>query len=415
LADAASSDGHSLLQLATGPAVDLDDVRGGVPKEELLVGHEDQVVEDLHSMVLQNLPGAPGQAAQPSPPGTLHASLSVALWPLVALLVCYGVFALGVLTLFREQGITMVASIMIYVISMSTMTLTVKFVFKEYHFYFPELLTALHLLASACAGFAVLLCWRLWFDIPLTTPTPVEFLFRVLPISLCFGASIAANNNALVRMSAGMVEIMGSTTPIFSIPVTMLFGLHFNMWLLIPTCVVVLGAIVAVEPWGLSVSAPGVVFCLVAVVCRSFKAVLQQVSMTGEQKHKFDPCTLLAWVSACSSVEMLIWSFAASGTKPFREFRSRASWGLVLAILISTANAVVLNMSMLFVTRELGAVATQIIGQTKAVLIVLGSMAVFHEELSPWEIVGFVLIMGGTFWFSRKQLQSKQAAGKAKA
>merc|ERR1719213_1342422 len=83
--------------------------------------------------------------------------------------------------------------------------------------------------------------------------------------------------------------------------------------------------------------------------------------------------------------------------------------GIVTAVAVSCINACILNLAVLFVIKDLGAVGTQLVAQAKSVLTVMGGMTLFHEAFSPIEVVGFLLVMGGVYTFSEMERRAKEA------
>merc|ERR1719375_2859946 len=77
--------------------------------------------------------------------------------------------------------------------------------------------------------------------------------------------------------------------------------------------------------------------------------------------------------------------------------------GTLVAILISCVNACILNLAVLFAIKDLGAVGTQLVAQAKAILTILGGMAIFGEQVTPWEGVGAVLVLAGVYFFNRME------------
>merc|ERR1719499_2468803 len=97
-------------------------------------------------------------------------------------------------------------------------------------------------------------------------------------------------------------------------------------------------------------------------------------------------------------------SLASEGLLPYRVLADRegpAMQSLVLSILMSCVNATVLNLSQLFVTKDLGAVGGQLVAQAKMILTVLGGMVLFGETFSQLELAGFVIALVGVYSFSR--------------
>merc|ERR1719384_2951221 len=125
----------------------------------------------------------------------------------------------------------------------------------------------------------------------------------------------------------------------------------------------------------------GFAFCFGANVFRSMKVTLQQKLLTGEAKEKFDPTTLLFWVSFPSVTAMMCGSVVSEGAKPY-------------------------------VTKHLGAVGGQLVSQAKMVLTVLGGMVLFGEKFSQLETFGFALALVGVYTFTRmdQAFKAKQKA-----
>lgn len=318
--------------------------------------------------------------------------------------------------IYRAQGARVICCILIYLLALSTMKLSVKWVFVVYEFKFPKFVTALHLLASMVMGFFILLRRSWLHNVVMVVPTAQELFTKIFPLAFGFAVSLGANNIALVFCSAAFAEIIASTTPVVAVGMVIVAGLPFDRVLLGPTLLVVAGCAVSVVG-EVNYSAMGLALCMLSNVMRAFKATLQQQLMTGSTKAKFDPCALLAWNCTASLVAMLVWSFATEGLAPWAELANKPEpLGILLSLLVSCANACVLNLSGLFVTKDLGAVGAQLVAQTKSVLTVLGGVVVFQETITRQELYGFIAVMTGTYLYSRmesrlKKERAEQAAG----
>lgn len=351
----------------------------------------------------------------------------------VVTLVAIGLVITG---LYWSRGAKVVSRILLYLFALSTMKLSVKYVFKEYRYNYPKFVTGLHFLSGSIVAAAMLLlrgsshaaaaggkaeAGALRRHLEASTPTRREFWCQVFPISLAFAVSVGANNAALVFSSAAFAEIVGATSPVVSAVLVILFGMPFALRLLPPTLLVVCACALSTSG-ELNFSPTGMAFCVLSMVARSVKTTLQQYLMQGASKEKFDPVTLLLWMCLPSSVLMTFWSLAAEGFGPYRDLivvpdRSRLpaadaagsrQWqlGLMIAIGVSCMNACVLNLAGLFCTRDLGAVGVQLAAQTKSVLTVLGGVALFNEAVTTREVLGFAGVLAGVFWFSRLQAKS---------
>merc|ERR1719499_789982 len=188
----------------------------------------------------------------------------------------------------------------------------------------------------------------------------------------------------------------------------------FNKWLVAPASIVAFGC--ALGTVGeLNFSLVGMLLCLSSNVFRSLKVTLQQKLMTGESKDKFDPTALLFWISIPSTAVMMAFSLMTEGLLPYTVLASREAAALnsvLLAILVTCANATILNLFQLFVTKDLGAVGGQLVAQAKMILTVLGGMVLFGETFSRLELAGFVIALLGVYSYSRMDQAFKAAEKK---
>merc|ERR1719197_623895 len=108
---------------------------------------------------------------------------------------------------------------------------------------------------------------------------------------------------------------------------------------------------------------------------------------------------------------MIAWSLSVEGIAPVvMLLESTRRRSLVLVLCISCVNACILNLSNLFCTKDLGAVGVQLVAQTKSVLTVLGAVALFHEAVTPIEILGFIGVLIGVYWFTNVEKSVQQKA-----
>uniref|UniRef100_A0A7S4VKR6 Sugar phosphate transporter domain-containing protein n=1 Tax=Alexandrium monilatum TaxID=311494 RepID=A0A7S4VKR6_9DINO len=355
------------------------------------------------------------RAAAPGQPTAVGARAgeppAAALWgPLGYLLAVVGTASVVAL-LYWSRSAVEICSIVLYLLALSTVRLSVKAVFVGYDYKYPLAVSAVHFVAAAAAAFGALLHRQKFQGRPVPVPSLNEFLFTILPIAVCFATCIGVGNKVLDLCSVALTEILMATQPLMSIPIVVMLGMPFDMRLLWPTSLVVAGCIVC-SLGDVRFSGLGLALAILSNVLRAAKASLQQKMLTSDQRDRFDPCALLAWMSLPSAVLMVLWSAAAEGLAPVLRLvndpGSRLS--VVLAVLLSSVPATILNLSQLFVVAGLGAVGSQIVGQLKIALTILGGVALLSERVSPIQTVGFVAVLVGTFVYSRWDQASKAEA-----
>mmetsp|Transcript_101379 Transcript_101379/g.316032 ORF Transcript_101379/g.316032 Transcript_101379/m.316032 type:complete len:424 (+) Transcript_101379:55-1326(+) len=295
-----------------------------------------------------------------------------------------------------------ICSIVAYLLALTSVRLSVKAVFVECGFNFPLAVSAVHFVAAALAAFGVLLGRRLKGGQAVPIPTRSDFLFEILPIAMCFATCIGLGNRVLELSSVAFAEILAAVQPMMSIPVLLLLGMPFDPWLLLPTCLVVVGCAVC-SLGDVRFTGLGLALAAVSNVLRAAKAVLQQKLLArGREEGGLDPCALLAWASLPSAALMLAWSAAAEGAAPLlRLMSAQDRWLLASSVALSSVPATILNLSQLFVVAGLGAVGSQIVAQLKIALTILGGVVLLGEPVSLLQGAGFAAVLVGTFVYSR--------------
>jgi len=316
--------------------------------------------------------------------------------------VAIAVMVMLVTAMFYQQGFFTCFQVVLYVSCLAFIKIALKMVY-EYGFNYPKFITACHLFVSSSAAFVVLLHRNLSNGKPVPVPTSSEFFMGILPIASTFGFSIASENSALVFVSAAFSEVVASSNPVMSAFLTWALGMPFPLQLLMPIGVVVIGCAISVTG-EMYFSAVGLALLLLSVFFRGLKAVMQQKLMTGETKEKFDPVTLMAWTCMVAFFVVITYSALTEGRAPFEKMKEVSDFGGFFAALLgSCVIACTLNISALFVIKQLGAVGMQMVSQMKAMLVVIGGIAVLNESFTLVQWAGFVTVLGGVYWYSQMQ------------
>jgi len=306
--------------------------------------------------------------------------------------------------LYWSRGAQLICKVLTYLAALSTLKLVIKGIYVDYMFTFPRLISATHFACGAIAAGAVLLFRQKSSGRPFPVPTMREFWMKLVPISLGFAISIGAENMSLIFSSAAFVEMVGATSPISTVGVILVLGLPFDKRLIGPTLLVVAGC--ALSTVGeLHFSGIGMALCVLAIIARSVKSTVQQEVLTGPTKAKFDPWALLFWMCTPSFVLMMLWSLVTEGLEPYAFLAAKSTFriGIFLVVSASCLNACILNLANLFVTKDLGAVGIQLVAQTKAVLTVLGAVAIFDESVTKLQAFAFAGVLSGVYLFSRTE------------
>jgi len=312
--------------------------------------------------------------------------------------------------LYWRKGPSVIAKVLVYLFSLATMKAAVKIVEYNYSFKFPFFLTGVHFASGALLAMAIMYYNHLTTGARFAVPSPRSFNTMFVPVAFCFGGSVVMNNVALVYTSTSFVEVVSAAGPITTVAIMVCMRKPCPLVLAVPCLIVFIGCALC------SKSDPtctwlGFFLAAGANVPRSLKTVLQQVLMQKEENTmEFSPLEVLAWTCVPSSLVMFFGSILQEGAAPYSAFRSVDRWQalqLLGAILLSCANACILNSANLFVIKDLGAVGSVVVAQTKAVLVILGGVSMLGETVPRMEFAGFVLVMIGVFMYNDLETRLK--------
>lgn len=315
--------------------------------------------------------------------------------------------------LYWSKGAFVILKVLIYLLALSSMKGAVKTVEHGNYFKFPLFVTGTHLAGSAILAFVLLLREHVSTGVGMTMPSASDFTTRFGLIAVGSAASISMNNIALLHSTTAFVEIVGASAPIVTVLTIIVMKQPFDMRLLAPCLVVFIGCALTSngEP---NFSTLGLVLAAGSNLPRALKTVLQQLLLQEDSNSTaYSPIEVLAWTCLPSSVIMLTWSFFQEGMQPYHRLHDQGFMSQLMgALLLSIVNACILNTATLFVVKDLGAVGTQLVAQTKSMLVVLSGMCVLHEQVSRQEFLGFILVMVGVYAYNdlEARLKARRAA-----
>jgi len=331
------------------------------------------------------------------PEWTTYASLVYVLLVAGVVLVCAAMF--------YDMGTAVVIQVVLYICCLGFIKIALKIVY-HYGFSYPTFTTALNVMTSTLVAFAVLLWRRQTTGQLIAVPTWAELFFGVLPVAITFGLSIGLENFALVSVTAAFSEVVGASTPVVTALLTWVFGMGFDVWLLAPIAVVIMGCVVSIEG-EVSFSPVGLVLLLISALVRALKAVMLMKLMRGETKDKYDPMTVTAWTSLFSCIGLCGFSFVTEGLAPLRALKTETNLlGLLIALSWSCVVGCTLHIASVFVVKHLGAVGMQMVSQMKSILVVMGGVALLSETFTVAQYIGFGTLLAGVYWFSRMSIAS---------
>lgn len=298
------------------------------------------------------------------------------LYSKIAAMVVGGMIFLAILPILYHNGPKSFMVVLMYLTSL----IVVKFAVKQtmsLGYSYPYTITAFHMLSTALAA----LC--------LDRPGFSE-AFKVLPISVTNGVSLALNNTALLYGGVAFTSMVGSCAPAPTYVFEVLFGRRGH-WMdgLLGTLLVCVGSVLCVRG---ETSASFFCFILAAgaTVCRSLKSIFQQELLAV----KVSPMVMLFWTGFWGFLFLLpviVWEEGAGG------FRSLPSTSIpaLSALFLSIVAAVMLNICQVFAVKQLGSLQQVTIGNLNCILAIALAAATRGEVILDVQYLGTLLVMLG--------------------
>jgi len=312
----------------------------------------------------------------------------------------------GIALMYQGRGLSIVLAIITFLASISLMSNLIRNIYLTGDFHYPLFITCSHQLSTCLAGFIILLSKQATMGQKINYPTGKTMMTSLGPVGFCVAGSLGFSNLGLLYTNTHFYEMIAPLNGLATFGIGILLGHRTSIKLLPPVICVVIGLplVVAPEP---NISFIGLAFILSAVLCRSGKAWMQSLLMSHGMSQSFDPIELSCWSAISTFVIMIIWSIIAEGLAPWK-----ALWHapVLVAVFMSCIAAVVLNVSGLFILKDMGPVAQQIISEFKGVLASLGAVAAFGEVITPQQWVCYALTVIGIYWYNQTDKQIQQEA-----
>lgn len=287
---------------------------------------------------------------------------------------------------------------------------------------YPYWLTVVHMLCSwgFCAFYQKIA--------PSSRVSEVTFTFReqlveIVPLAACFAFATVFNNVSLLYIFPSLNQMLGSATLVFTVLlVPLVLQAYHNMWTWAALLMICGGMSICTEFEG-NFNFFGVTCCLLGCGLRALRSVLAERMLTRGMRP-VDSVTLLRYMAPWSALMLLFAAIMSEGVSPMflpvsgpifnhwrflnsvRAPRSTlpiADMGRTIALLLlSGANACLLNVCNFVVTKATSAATLQLLGQLKNCMAILVSVAIFGNLLTVKQLVGMSIVFAGVWLYHTK-------------
>ncbi|KAK9815201.1 hypothetical protein WJX73_010856 [Symbiochloris irregularis] len=291
-----------------------------------------------------------------------------------------------------------------------TVILYNKWILAYYGFDYPITLTMWHMLFSSVLAFA---CVRGGY-VPSINMTMESYCKAILPISALFAGTLWLGNAAYLYLSVSFIQMLKALMPVAVFMVGCGMGTEsFAMDTLVNMVFVTAG--VAIASYGeINFVVIGVFLQLLSVATESTRLTLVQI-LLQRRGLTLNPITTMYYIAPAS---LLFLSLPWGVIEAQRLFSDPTVRFDVLIFVSNAAAAFGLNMSVFLLIGKTSALTMNVAGVVKDWLLIGLSVLLFHAEVTPLNLGGYLIAFFGVCYYNYKKLQgmkAKQAAAAASA
>jgi drug/metabolite transporter (DMT)-like permease len=281
---------------------------------------------------------------------------------------------------------------------------------KGLGFSMPIFYSTWHMVASSI-GCAIILRLR---GLPPPSLDELKSCWKgVLPLALCTSVNIACNNASLALVSLFVNQVIKGTTPLITVPASMVLEKKRYPWYVIASVVVLVGGAVLSLDWSGGGDTPnqllGIMLIVIAAFATAIKPVCAAVMMSGESK--MSPVRLVFYDTLLSLPIMIAATLIFPGETARAVTYLRAKPGTAaFVICLGSLAAFSYNLSIYFFTKMASALTLAVVGQACKIAL-MASAAIVAHVTNPlqWTGVGVVCLGVIVYSYSLRLMKQKQA------
>ncbi|KAJ5098650.1 sugar phosphate/phosphate translocator, partial [Penicillium argentinense] len=225
--------------------------------------------------------------------------------------------------------------------------------------------------------------------------TPATYTRAIVPIGIMFSLSLICGNLAYLYLSVSFIQMLKATNVVVTLVATWAFGIApTSMKTLANVGIIVIGVMIAsvgeikFDLLGFLIQVGGIIFEALRLV------MVQRLLSSAE--FKMDPLvSLYYYAPACAVTNGVITLFTDLPRMTMNDI-----YGLGIMTLIANALvAFLLNASVVLLIGKTSAVVLTMAGILKDILLVVASMVIFRDPVTPLQFFGYSIALVGLVYY----------------
>ncbi|KAL1311544.1 hypothetical protein AAFC00_001664 [Neodothiora populina] len=291
----------------------------------------------------------------------------------------------------------------------SSVILFNKWILDTAQFRFPIFLTTWHLafatlMTQIMARFTHVLDSRK--KVPMTGKV---YLRAIVPIGLFFSLSLICGNLTYMYLSVSFIQMLKATTPVAVLVTGWIMGTSPpDMKTLGNVSIIVLGVVIA--SFGeIKFVLMGFLFQIGGIMFEAVRLNMVQ-SLLSSAEFKMDPLVSLYYFAPACAVMNGLTALVVEIPK----MTMADIYGVGIFVLLANAMiAFMLNVSVVFLIGRTSSLVLTLSGVLKDILLVVASMLIFRDPVSPLQFFGYSIALGGLVYYKLGADKLKENLGNA--
>ncbi|KAI0322854.1 triose-phosphate transporter family-domain-containing protein [Amylostereum chailletii] len=291
-----------------------------------------------------------------------------------------------------KPKLTSAVIIPIWIAISSSVIIYNNYLYNTLNFKYPVFLVTFHLSFAAIGTRVLQRTTTLVDGAKDVHMTKDMFMRSILPIGLLFSASLILSNSAYLYLSVSYIQMLKAFTPVSILLISWAFRLQEPNRKLAVIVFMISSGVALASHGELRFNLVGFIFQAAAVAFEASRLVMIQILLHG---LKMDPIVSLHYYApVCAVINLAVLPFT-EGLAPFYEVMRVGP----LILLSNAFIAFLLNIAAVFLVGVGSGLILTLAGVFKDILLITGSVALFGSLITPMQVFGYSIALGGLILF----------------
>ncbi|KAL9541230.1 hypothetical protein MBANPS3_009234 [Mucor bainieri] len=287
----------------------------------------------------------------------------------------------------------------------------------RFNFNFPLLVSSIH--AGLHAIITALMMWlggNRWKSASVGMSLN-DYLFKVVPCGIAAAVEICCSNAALVYITLSFYTMVKSSTPIWVLLFSFMFGFERPRLLLVAIIVVMVAGVILTVEGETKFDPVGFALVLIASIVSGLRWSMTQLLLQHENMGISNPIATLYYLTPVMFVTMFTLSLVFE--HPLDQFQHSKHFDTLSHIIesfglmsIGGLLAFAMTLAELYLIKSTNTVTLSVAGISKEIVVIMLSVMIYGDVLTPKNVLGLLVSIVGIIAYNYYKLSKKNGSEK---